>query len=120
MREQWEQIERILRTYNCLDQVGLRQGASDDKIAALESHLGVNFPDSLRTFLAIHDGQDGRAGLGGGEQLLSAEQIQREWDVWRSLDEVAIQDAIAGGDAVLDIRKNDRRCVTPAGVAWRR
>jgi len=90
MREQWEQIERILRTHSCLDQIGLRQGTSCDKIAAVESHLGVNFPDSLRTFLAIHDGQDGRAGLVGGEQLLSAEQIQREWDVWRSLEEAVM------------------------------
>jgi len=80
----------------------------------------VNFPDSLSTFLAIHDGQDGLAGLVGGEQLLSVEQIQREWDVWRSLDEAAIQDAIAGGDAVLDIRKSDGRCVAPAGAAWHR
>lgn len=50
----------------------------------------MNFPDSLKEFLSVHDGQDGRAGLVSGQHLLSAETIRREWDMWRSLDEVAI------------------------------
>jgi len=78
MKEQWAQIERLLGAHRCLDQIELREGASDGQIAALEGHLAVHFPDSLRKFLAIHDGQDGRAGIVGGQQLLSAEQIRRE------------------------------------------
>lgn len=88
MKEQWTRIEELLGTHGCQGQIDLRPGASDDQIDSLEAHLGVDFPDSLKSFLSIHDGQDGRAGLVGGQQLLSAESIRRQWDMWRSLDEV--------------------------------
>jgi cell wall assembly regulator SMI1 len=34
-------------------------------MAALEGHLGVELPDSLKQFFAIHDGQDGPVGFLG-------------------------------------------------------
>lgn len=90
MKDLWIRIEGLLGAYGCQDRVGLRQGASDDQILSLQDHLGVDFPDSLKRFLSIHDGQDGQAGLVGGQQLLSTESIRQEWDMWRSLDERAM------------------------------
>jgi cell wall assembly regulator SMI1 len=90
MKEEWIRIEGLLGAHGCQDQVGLRPGASDDQIHSLQAHIGVDFPDSLRRFWSVHDGQDGRAGLVSGQQLLSTESIRREWDMWRSLDEAAM------------------------------
>ncbi len=87
MKEQWTRIEGFLGALGCQDQVGLRHGASDDQIDALERHIGVAFPLSLKSFLSVHDGQDGMAGLVGGQQLLSIESIRQQWDMWRALDE---------------------------------
>ncbi|CBJ39814.1 hypothethical protein (plasmid) [Ralstonia solanacearum CMR15] len=89
MHAQWNRIEHALSTLGCLDQVGLRPGAAQSRIAELEQHLGVQLPAGLKAFLSIHDGQDG-AGLVGGELLLSVDQIRQEWDGWRSLDENAM------------------------------
>lgn len=96
MKEQWTRIEGFLGTHGCQDQVGLRSGASAGDIQSLEAHLGVDFPDSLKRFLSVHDGQEGRVGLVSGQQLLSAESIRQEWDMWRSLDEVAMNADCAG------------------------
>jgi cell wall assembly regulator SMI1 len=90
MKEQWARIEEFLEAHACHDQVALRPGASEDQIHFLEAHLGVDFPDSLKRFLSVHDGQSGRAGLVCGQQLLPAESIRQEWDMWRSLDEAAM------------------------------
>lgn len=87
MKEQWLRIEQSLSVLDCLAQVRLRPGASAERIVELEQHLGVSLPEGLRAFLAVHDGQDGNAGLVDGALLLSVDDIRSEWDVWRSIDE---------------------------------
>ncbi|WP_426399488.1 SMI1/KNR4 family protein [Ralstonia sp. R-29] len=90
MKDQWNQIEESLLSLDCLERVRLRPGASPSQIAELEQHLGVRLPERLKAFLSIHDGQDGSVGLVGGETLLSVENIRKEWDAWRSIDEEAM------------------------------
>ncbi|NMV40545.1 SMI1/KNR4 family protein [Ralstonia insidiosa] len=90
MKEQWNRIEQSLSRLGCLEHVRLQPGASLEQLTELEQHLGVQLPEGLKAFLSIHDGQDGSVGLVGGELLLSVENIRREWDTWRSLDEDAM------------------------------
>ena len=90
MKEQWSRIEQSLSRLGCLEHVRLRPGASTEQLAELEQYLDVRLPEGLKAFLSIHDGQDGSVGLVGGELLLSVENIRREWDTWRSLDEDAM------------------------------
>lgn len=92
IQQLWTQIEQSLSAKGCLEQMGLRPGASEREIADLEAHLGVRFPDSLRMFLSIHDGQEGTiprtvwfAHLVPG-RLLPIAQIQRAWERWRELE----------------------------------
>ncbi|WP_061958313.1 SMI1/KNR4 family protein [Cupriavidus pauculus] len=87
MQELWIGIEQSLSTLGCLDRMHLRPGATAEAIAELEWHVGVRLADGLKAFLAVHDGQDGHVGLVEGALLLSVEEIRREWDVWRSIDE---------------------------------
>ncbi|TKC80195.1 KNR4-like cell wall assembly/cell proliferation coordinating protein [Trinickia terrae] len=90
MKAQWDRIEQWLSTKGCLEQMRLRAGASTSGIEGLEAHLGVRLSESLKAFLSVHDGQDETVGLVGGELLLSIEGIRQEWDLWRSLDEEAM------------------------------
>lgn len=86
MKEHWDKIERRLTDLGCADEMQLCAGADPTAIAALERHIGLDLPPSLKDFLAIHDGQLG-VGLIFGQQLLPVSEIRREWDVWRSIDE---------------------------------
>jgi cell wall assembly regulator SMI1 len=92
MKAHWNQIEQSLSTKGCLDDMGLRPGASKTELANLEKHLKVKLPDSLKAMLSIHDGQydDNGPGLVDGQLLLSVGGICRQWDTWRSLDEDAM------------------------------
>ncbi|WP_431262698.1 SMI1/KNR4 family protein [Roseateles chitinivorans] len=87
MTTQWQRIEDALSTLGCLTEMALQPGAQPERIAELERHLGVTLPDSLKAFLAVHDGQDGNHGLVGGEHLLSVDGIRNEWSNWREIDE---------------------------------
>ncbi|WP_185825827.1 SMI1/KNR4 family protein [Xanthomonas sp. SI] len=86
MHEQWNRIESRLAELGCLDAIALRQGTDLAALHGLEQHLGVALPDSVKTFLLAHDGQDG-PGLFFGQQLLSVAGIRAQWDTWRSIDE---------------------------------
>jgi cell wall assembly regulator SMI1 len=86
MQEQWKRIESRLAELGCLDAIALRPGADPAELQGLEQHLGVALPESVKSFLLMHDGQDG-PGLFFGQQLLSVAAIRGQWDVWRSIDE---------------------------------
>jgi cell wall assembly regulator SMI1 len=87
MQDLWSQIEQSLSAKGCLEQMGLRAGASECQIADLEAHVGVRFPDSLRTFLSIHDGQERRSSALKPGRLLPIADIRCAWDLWREMDE---------------------------------
>lgn len=86
MKERWDQIKERLAELKCLNEMKLRAGASSTAIRALQDHIDIELPESLKAFLSVHDGQDG-FGLFRGYQLLSTDGIRREWDNWRSIDE---------------------------------
>lgn len=86
MQEKWIRIMARLRELGCLEAMDLQPGASLNEIEALEGHLGVRFPRSVRDFIGVHNGQNG-FGLLFGHEFLSIKGIQQQWDNWRSLDE---------------------------------
>lgn len=88
MGTHWTRIERRIAELGCEADMGLRAGAATDQIAALERHLGVELPQTLRDFYEVHDGQDG-FGLALGQQLLPLSEIRRHWDAWRSIEKSA-------------------------------
>jgi cell wall assembly regulator SMI1 len=82
----WTKLEAWIKT-NVPDlKKSLKKGASDKQIAKLEKRLGVELPDEYKTFLQLCNGQkdDAEAGFYDGE-LLSAENVVIQWDVWRDL-----------------------------------
>ncbi|MFT3777904.1 MAG: SMI1/KNR4 family protein [Ottowia sp.] len=86
MLEQWKRIENRLAELGCGGSIVLLPGADPAEIQSLENYLGVALPESVKSSLLIHDGQDG-PGLFFGQQLLSAAGIREQWDAWRSIDE---------------------------------
>ncbi|HSU15007.1 SMI1/KNR4 family protein [Longimicrobium sp.] len=85
----WDEIESILRDRNCLDAFNLNAGASPGRIRELETDLRVELPDSVRQFLAVHDGQGPGPGLVFGLEFLSIDGIRQNWSV---LDEAEIEE----------------------------
>lgn len=94
MQEYWTRIEQLLTKLGCSRDIELRPGASEFEMTNLEQHLGISLPDSVKQFLAIHDGQTG-AGLIFGEQLLPVSGIRQQWDSWRSIDEQQMNEECA-------------------------
>ena len=94
MQKPWVRIIEQLEVLGCLKDMALRPGASKTEIEALEQHIGVALPESLKQFLQIHDGQDG-SGLIFGEHFLSVSGIREQWDTWRSIDEVDMNEDCA-------------------------
>jgi cell wall assembly regulator SMI1 len=80
-----------------LDACKLSPGATPDELVALETHLGLALPVSLKGFLADHNGQakDAKLGLHLGRMFLSTEGIRAQWDNWRSIDEDAMNEDCA-------------------------
>jgi cell wall assembly regulator SMI1 len=82
----WTKLEAWIKT-NVPDlKKSLKKGASDKQIAKLEKRLGVELPEEYKTFLQLCNGQkaEAEAGFYDGE-LLSAENVVIQWDVWRDL-----------------------------------
>lgn len=96
MKNHWERVERALAQLGCQTEIGLNSGATQDSIQELERHVGVELPQSLKGVLLQHDGQAARgAGLIFGHQMLSVAEIRSNWDVWRSIDEAAMNEDCA-------------------------
>ena len=96
MRTTWKEIEELIGGDGHLDRLALHPGASVDALDALEHHIGVSLPRSVREFLAVHNGQDRSAhGLYFHSMFLGTDEIAGEWDNWRSLDEAAMNDDCA-------------------------
>jgi cell wall assembly regulator SMI1 len=57
VRRLWERLERWFDANLPGKSLSLRDGASEDAIAAAEARLGVRFPDDYRASLRVHDGQ---------------------------------------------------------------
>ena len=86
MNEAWQRIAAWCERYAPELLAGLNPGATDTEIADAEAHLGVTFPDDLREFYRLHDGQSetGYSPLPAGDWL-SLSRVCGEWDVWQDL-----------------------------------
>jgi cell wall assembly regulator SMI1 len=94
VKDSWARIERRLAGLGCLRDVALRPGAREPEMVELERHLGISIPNGVKSFLSIHDGQEG-VGLIHGHELLSISGIRQQWDNWRSIDEQEMNDDCA-------------------------
>ncbi len=102
----WNNIEDLIAGDGHLDILALRSGASVEALDALERHLGVALPQSVREFLAVHDGQERSAtGLFFHSMFLGTAEIAGQWDNWRSIDEVAMNEDCA------DFMTSEPKCV---------
>lgn len=88
MSTQWVEIIEILRRERLLSAAMLNSGASSEELAALERHVGMTLPTSLRQFLSEHNGQSNKAkfGIYKGSQILSTDGICAQWDTWKGID----------------------------------
>lgn len=97
MVDAWNEIIAHLKQKRLFDACDLNPGATSAEFAQLEQHIGQSLPKELFAFLSEHNGQKQSAKLGAyvGRELLSIEGICKQWDVWRSIDEAAMNDDCA-------------------------
>lgn len=88
----WKRLEKALKTTAV--KKSLKKGATDKKLAALESALGVELPAGVRESYLLHDGQkdgadgllpEGFADLDAEYVLLSVAGILDDWKSWKKL-----------------------------------
>ena len=100
MIEEWNKFESWLKK-NFNEAYGdLNDPATDEQIKALEDTLSVKLPEDFVQFLKVHNGQAGKSGwIIDGSELLSAERIIDEWNVWNGL--------LEGGDFEENFEERD-------------
>jgi len=74
-----------------LDQVFspfLNPPASEEEIQKVENEMAIQFPDELRAFYLLHNGEkEGGPGLFFGLPFLSLNDVLQEWQIWAQLEE---------------------------------
>jgi cell wall assembly regulator SMI1 len=89
----WKRIEKALKADPAVKK-SLRKGVTEDRIGTCEAALGITFPPDLRASYLIHDGQkagadglfpEGFADLDSVFQMLTLDEIAREWKMWKQL-----------------------------------
>lgn len=83
MQEFWQKIESWLTENYPKGLKKLNKGASDALLQKTEKRLSVTFLEDLREFYKIHNGTKEDLGLLDG--LLSLEEIQEQWEIWKDL-----------------------------------
>lgn len=86
-RDAWGRLERWCQRHHPALLRALRPGASEAELQGLERHIGQPLPPDVRVSLALHDGEEGWRGTLCSDQLLSAERIATEWDMWREAED---------------------------------
>lgn len=95
IQHEWERIKRIFDTKGSFDVLELNKGATADELAQLETHIGLQLPDSFKQFLSIHNGQDKGVGFFFGKGLLSVSGIMAEWYNWTALENDGLNEEFA-------------------------
>lgn len=86
MQDLWKRLEDWLRSNAPLVYDGLRTGASDEQLEAIQARLGVRLPEDFAEAYRVHDGQHPAAPwLVNAKELLSLERVADEWGVWKGL-----------------------------------
>lgn len=97
MSRYWAEIEAILREKGALDAFRLNPGASPQALRDAEAELGVELPAALKELLSVHDGEVDELGTGliFGLPLLSTGHVLGQWQVWKSLVDDGMNEALA-------------------------
>jgi len=87
MKDIWQRIENWLQKNAPEIYQDLNPGATEEEIKEAEAYLRLDFPQTLKDSLKIHNGQKGAEGkwLVDGWQLLSLEKMMDNWDFWDDL-----------------------------------
>jgi len=85
--EIWQRIESVLELYDPKRLEGLREGATQTNIQALEREIAMELPKEFKESLSIHDGQESRSSsiLGGAWELLSTSGALTQIRMYREL-----------------------------------
>lgn len=63
----------------------LQSGATEEEIKTAESFLGVEFPQDVRDYFQIHNGQFGNKPFVEPWEFLSLNAIIEEWKIWKDI-----------------------------------
>ena len=86
MAQIWERFEIWIKANTNQLYSRLNDGASTEEIQKTESNLEVKLPKDLVDFYKIHNGQvTDTGGLINMDELVSLEEIVRQWTVWHEL-----------------------------------
>ena len=95
MRSLWARIENWLAGNAPEILENLNPGATDQEISSTEDFLGISFPEDVKDYYRIHNGQKSWVDTPDQQQwnyclmdmwqLLSLARIQEEWSVWKGL-----------------------------------
>jgi cell wall assembly regulator SMI1 len=76
---EWSRIERWLQRNSPKGLSGLRAAASGADLAGVVSTTGLSIPESLRSMLGTHDGQESPSIFGRDFDFLSSRQMAEHW-----------------------------------------
>lgn len=86
LKTEWKRFENWLDKNAPDVRKGLFPGASTAELDETEKKLGVKFPQAMRDFYAIHNGQDDESpSFMRGTTFLKLDQVYSEWTVWKDL-----------------------------------
>jgi cell wall assembly regulator SMI1 len=85
MKEIWERIEKWLEENYPKGLQLLNSGATDEQIVKAEKCFGIQFSSEFKEFYKIHNGGQWELALIDGSELLSLEEMQSQWKVWKTL-----------------------------------
>ncbi len=88
----WDRIEKWYAEKIPDCELGAAAAAAD--ITSVETHLGLTLPEELKASLMRHNG----VGYWPSAELLSADRIKDEWDVWAGLIDDGTFDGLSGDD----------------------
>jgi cell wall assembly regulator SMI1 len=87
MNKVWGRIESWLRTNAPPVFDSFQVAVTESQISETETFLGIQFPDSVKNFFSLHNGQKQNS-IGGyvyGHRFMSIEQIKFEWEMFKSV-----------------------------------
>jgi cell wall assembly regulator SMI1 len=108
MKQYWERIEAWIKKNRPEFLDDLNPGATEEEFEVVEKIIQVHLPEDLKEFYRCHNGQKSEFeySLFFGCDLLSLEEIARQWNVWKDV----------GADGVMNEDMEADMASMPEGV----
>ena len=86
MKDYWNLLNNMLSDTSEQLTKNINSPATDKEIKALEAKLKISFPEGLKSFYKIHNGQKAQThGILPSGVLLSLEEIWKQYSIWSKL-----------------------------------